>query len=360
MRFGALNAQIDGFWVVAHDSGELAAAVTEYDITGLAGDTDQEYRLIARFVSNGTAVDYRLTMNNTGSGNYGWQLMRGYDTSTQASRATAQDSISLIGSALESGEIEMADVHFFITSGLIKTGIALISGAITGTTIDEIKQKSFVFNSTSEVTSIKIACGAANGIGVGTRLILLKKVHATDGMKLGAARPNQLENAWERIYSKTLTAAVTSVTIPNLEGDTDQVYKIIVRAVNGYAGSTNVNLLINNDTGSNYGYQVLAGEEATVSASRSTTGTLMALAAMTTAIGNLSLATALIYAKSGYVRTVINDRSKGIDGTTISSITLWGQVWNNSADEVVSINFVANQTNGIGVGTQIELYRLNL
>jgi len=359
MRFGTLNAQIDGFWVVAHDSGELAAATDSYDITGLAGDTDQEYRLIARFVSNGSSVDYRLTMNNTGSGNYGWQLIRGYDSSYQASRATAQDSISLIGSALESGEIEMADVHFFVTSGLIKTANALIAGAIAGTTVDEIKQKSFVFNSTSEVTSIKIACGAANGIGVGTRFILLKKVHASDGMKLGAARPNQLENAWERIYSKTLTAAATSLVISNLEGDTDCVYRLVLKQVNGYAGVASVLVSLNSDTGVNYGFQMLYGQNTTVGASRNNNLTGIGVS-YTNGISELCLSDSLIYAKSGYERTALISKNVDVNGTAITQIELRGESWNNTTDEVTSLLLTATNANGLGIGTTIELYRLNL
>ena len=65
----------------------------------------------------------------------------------------------------------------------------------------------------------------------------------------------------------------------------------------------------------------------------------------------------LISAKSGYVRTAINEHTDSIVTTTVGRMYLRGQSWNNTADEITSLVVLANQANGLGVGTQITLWR---
>lgn len=161
---------------------------------------------------------------------------------------------------------------------------------------------------------------------------------------------------WKQIYTHTVTgAAETSITIPNLHGDVDIEYKLEARIVNGYAGTISVILRPNNvSTAANYGLQNLAGSSTTASAGRATqTGWYLSTGIEQSRIGQASIT---IQAKSGYVRTAIAELNENITGTTIDAIKLRGQSWNNTADEITSLVILADQTGGLGIGSQITLW----
>jgi hypothetical protein len=164
-------------------------------------------------------------------------------------------------------------------------------------------------------------------------------------------------DTWERIFDTTLVAAATSVTISGLHGDTDEEYELEARIVNGYNGAASYLVRCNNDTGSNYGSQNLAGENSTVSASRDSGALTSWFFGYGSALNNLNQSEMLISAKSGYVRTAINEHTDSIVTTTVGRMYLRGQSWNNTADEITSLVVLANQANGLGVGTQITLWR---
>ncbi len=356
MRFGTLDANIDGFWVVAHDSGELAVDTTTYSITGLDGDTDIEYQLIVRYVQPGD-VNLLLNFNGDTGANYGKQFMYGRDTATAAIRFTGQGNIRITQSVSgASGYLAFSNSHIFAKSGKERTLLNHNAASITGTTIYNVEKSASVWNNTADnLVSMQFSQGSGD-IKAGSRFILLKKVHASDGMKLGAARPNKLENAWERIYNKTLNSIASSVSIKDLEGDTDCIYRLVFRPVD-YNTVGNYYLTFNGDTGSNYGWQYLYGSNASVAAARGS-GTAFAINS-TAATNRVGLTDILIYAKSGHQRTCLMEMNRDVNGTTISEIWLEGQTWNNSASEITSIT-ITTQADQMNVGTTIELYRLNL
>jgi hypothetical protein len=158
---------------------------------------------------------------------------------------------------------------------------------------------------------------------------------------------------WKQIYTHTVTgAAETSITIPDLHGDVDIEYKLEARIVNGYNGAVSYYIKPNNDTGANYGYQDLSGNNTTAAASRTTTGIRITYIS---ALNNLGMTNATIQAKSGYVRTAIIENILDLTGTTVNYVTLYGSSWNNTADEITSLVVLADQTGGLGIGTVITL-----
>jgi hypothetical protein len=148
----------------------------------------------------------------------------------------------------------------------------------------------------------------------------------------------------------------TSLTISDLDGNTDEEYRLIIRVVNGYTGNITVNLRPNNDTGTNYGYQYLYAENADAFAGRSTS-TSMRLNMSNNDVRYLGMCEVILYAKSGYVRTLIDTETSNINATTVGVVALWGHVWNNTADNITSLVIYSSGTNGLGVGTVIELYK---
>ena len=162
---------------------------------------------------------------------------------------------------------------------------------------------------------------------------------------------------FQKIYQTTLAAAATSVTISGLDGNTDVLYEVRARVITGAGGGGNEQVRPNNDAvDGNYGYQTLTGTNTTVGAARSTlTGMIFADG---NSAGDVSFATMLLYAKSGYVRTSITQATNRIAATTVTNIKLIGNSWNNTADNITSIVIPTAAANGLGIGTVIELWAL--
>ena len=148
----------------------------------------------------------------------------------------------------------------------------------------------------------------------------------------------------------------TSVTISGLNGDVDEEYELRCRFVCG-ANSDYFGATFNNDGASNhYGFQRLMGSSSSASAAGSANSYIALDHIDTVSIGQLSMVDMKIYAKSGFQRTMMNTDSFVIAGTSITDIIQVGQTWINTTDNITSMQVYAGQTNGLGVGTSIQLY----
>lgn len=158
-------------------------------------------------------------------------------------------------------------------------------------------------------------------------------------------------------WMKISNDGYTSVTISGLDGNVDEEYRALVKAVVG-APSTSIYIRPNNDsTTANYGAQWLRGSNTTLQAYRQTTGIgfyCHPWSGMNT--GDFNLSDTLIYAKSGYMRTALTHAMAG-SGTTINDVSLIDGLWTNTADNITSIVIVSDTTNGLGAGTSIEVWK---
>ena len=359
MRAGIIDSEVNDIWQVAHDSGTDIDGDSSYTITGLDGNADIEYRLITYYVQSIDSL-LTLTFNSDTGANYGTQYIFGTNTTPSSLRYTGHPNLRVNQSVSgSSGTICFGDTHIFAKSGEIRTALNINAGSISGTTVPRITKNGFVWNNSADNITQMVLAASSGTMLSGTRLILLKKVH-NDGMKTGTLTPNKIKGAWERIYDSTLSSAATSVTISDLEGDTDCLYRLVTRGISGYAGSAFIQIQPNADaTTSNYGYQSLRGDSTTASAARATTYDGI-LCGYSTAITRLFFSDVLLYAKSGYERTALSNIVNNITGTTVLQINLTGGVWDNTADEITSLRLISSQADGLGIGTHLELYRLNL
>jgi hypothetical protein len=153
------------------------------------------------------------------------------------------------------------------------------------------------------------------------------------------------------------TSRGTSLTISNLDGNTDEEYQLICKIINNNnSQSMGYYLRPNNDTGSNYGQQYIEGISTTPSAARQTTNNAFEIG-YDNGINKINFAKLYLYAKSGYLRIIIHQYSENIVTTTVGNVNLSGQVWNNTVDNITSLVLFGSATNGLGVGTVIELWR---
>jgi len=366
MKIGTIESPtiIDGTWQVIHDSGELASAVTDYDITDLDGDTDIEYKLIVRQVVGGANGTLSFRFNNDTSTIYGYQEFKGIGSNATTTQGTTSiNRFYMSYNANSVGDIIFGEAHIYAKQGYIRTALTKWVGKISGTTVGECGMDGCVYNKTdSNITSIQVLGSVASGLGVGTRIILMRKVTA-DGLKTGDLEvQGKVYGVWQEVSRKEVTgSAIDSHAFTDLDGDTDVLYRLVIRGVNNYDGACTTVFQFNDDTANNYGYQQLYATNTTVTAANYTSkynfsGGLV----FGSDLNDLYQASFLIYAKSGYVRSVIMEGSSAIMGTTVGYTALVGASWNNTANEIISLKVSNTEATGLGVGTVIILERLNL
>lgn len=162
-----------------------------------------------------------------------------------------------------------------------------------------------------------------------------------------------------KCYETTLTGAATSVSITGLNGNVDVEYILIGRMVSMGVNST-FKIAINNDTTtSHYGLQRLTGSNSTISAVRDTDSDYLVWMCLQggSNLGDVAMGAIRIYAKSGYVRTTLNEDVSNINGTTITYLTLGGFSWNDTSTNITSLVISGDGTGNIGIGTYIALYK---
>jgi len=153
--------------------------------------------------------------------------------------------------------------------------------------------------------------------------------------------------------------ARTSLVIPDLDGDTDEEYELTVRQIGGSSTATNFLLTFNGDTAANYGSRSCRGYNATtLDSSGVTNQNYVQFPQVTnTDINTIMFGRVIIYAKKGYSRLVFGTIIDKTSATTISALSIFGQSWNNTADNITKITLAANQTNGLGIGTYVCLMK---
>lgn len=147
--------------------------------------------------------------------------------------------------------------------------------------------------------------------------------------------------------------ATTSLTISGLDGDTAQEYILICRFIAG-AATTQYYLRPNNDSGNNYGRHYLTGDGSAVYGYRWTATNFMELG-YALAANNLSFSETKFCAKSGYIRTALSTIARTVSGATVAEAIKFGQVWNNTADNITNLVIKSDTNNGISVGSHILL-----
>jgi len=141
-----------------------------------------------------------------------------------------------------------------------------------------------------------------------------------------------------------------AVVVSGLDGDTHEIYIVILKLVNPTGDYVDYGLQVNGDTGTNYDYAgewygAAGGSHWESGADRIWFGSCVA--------GGVAVYKLVVYAKSGIERLV---ESNGVD--TEPTVHEHTGMWKNTVDNLTRIDIIANVAGGIGAGSKILVYAL--
>ncbi len=151
--------------------------VTSLTISGLTGNTDEEYILRTRIIGGNTTSNVLLLRPNNDSGNnYGCQFLYGENTTVSVSRSI-DSGIRLYASGNALNNLGFCSTIIYAKSGYIRTAIGKMSDKISGTTVIGVQLLGSSWNNTAdEITSLVVISGQNGGIGAGSFIELFKLV----------------------------------------------------------------------------------------------------------------------------------------------------------------------------------------
>jgi len=163
---------------------------------------------------------------------------------------------------------------------------------------------------------------------------------------------------WQLIEEVELTSRQDSYTFSGLDGDTDKEYLLVVRIVGAdYGGWKRLGVRFNGDAATHYDERQGARSYSSscyCSRGWQSLGTFARLPG-----GNmLCMAEMHIWAKSGYPRTMISHCNvvQVSDQTIICAGTFFSD-WTNTTDNITSITVCSDQSNQLGAGSVLQLWK---
>lgn len=183
MKLGSIYPQGEfkaDCWVKVFETTITGSAANSVDITGLNGDTDDKYLILA-FIKNDDTSDvnsYRLQFNNDTGNNYGYQYLHARGSSELGSRRTEVSAI-LSGTSGDADNDDRLCMARMLVHARSETNrivqVQSLGRAGDGTAMDRYSIITGVWdNNTDELTSMKLIADNNNGYGVGTHVVVYK------------------------------------------------------------------------------------------------------------------------------------------------------------------------------------------
>ena len=356
MQFGNLEGLVNGTeQVVGYTS--LAASASSISITGLNGDEDGWYTVIARqvYATSNSTLNMYFDADSTAA-NYGYRGITVNNTTVANINSTA--STTRLCSVTTTTTIGFSVLRLYAKSGAVRLMNGINVCDISGTIVTQIETIGSVYAPSSSNIGTMVFQPSAGHLGIGTEIIVLKSNNFTGGTPTGTINTPYIKGAWVRVGSQVLTGTASTVTFSGLDGDRDVIY-YYTHSIKAKTATYSGKIQFNADVGTNYGGQYLQAANTTIAGLRRTGYEWIPMSYNGATTGQLDQASVLIFAKKGFVRPTIMWNAEGIATTTVTGINVLGGVW-NSADNITSIKIDprAGAACDFEVGSQFDLYAL--
>jgi hypothetical protein len=173
------NGWVDDFRITKGKALWTAAFTPPLQTTALInGETDEEYKLKAMIINDDVGVASRwLNLNNDTAGNYGRQELMGSAAVVSAWRGTGETRMYIEDGSSNTDSLLISQVLIHAKSGYARTHVCTNADRISGSSVNQVALNGSVWNNSSgHVASILVNGGATNGLGLGTKLLLYRKV----------------------------------------------------------------------------------------------------------------------------------------------------------------------------------------
>lgn len=218
------------------------------------------------------------------------------------------------------------------------------SGNLANCTFPTLNQNTTGYASALKSATTTIDVAAATAPSAGQVLTATDSTHAT--WQAGGG------GGWTLVSNATFTG---DTTISSLDGDTDKIYKLIIRI--SKATTAYVRLQFNADTGSNYKYSYFYGGDATTTSGvgSTTSGSYISLSS-NGYDATEEFIEVLIHAKSGAVRMVKAHNTNYAATPDFCSDIING-IWTNTASNMTSLTIVKGGSSTFS--GEYWLYKIN-
>lgn len=323
---------------------EVPAATTNVVLSDLNIKKDDEYLLVSDIVCGSSDSAIYLTFNNNNTlTNYYEQELVATGTSLFLSRPN-NPRFSTANTSRKS--LSIANIK--LTNNNYCTFQSKVANQYDGS--NTIRLEQYYGTSTFQTTkidSLKITSSAANGLGAGSRFELYKLYEEP------LVEPDP--DTYELLAEITVYSPTTQIDIPvNITKD-DEV--LLSCTIKNDASGTNRNywLFVNNDTtATNYWTQYLNGSGSSIGAARFNAVTWL------DTNNTAQVLTKIKISNNDRVVFQTNVASHGI-GANASGIrnNNWNTINTTTISTITSVQIVSQVANAIGVGSKIQLFKVN-
>lgn len=329
------SSSIGGEWELV-ERWIPTTASTSYTFSGLNGDRDRRYKIKAKLYGAGTSYIFVKINNDSGTNQYVQRYIYGGPTDAVITSVQGNDGDSFIyASETENTKVSKMEMEIDCGSGMVRPFFIKSMCQKTTSNLTTFNMDGFWKNDVDNLTTIGLSTSTGTAlIGVGSYVELWR-----------LKQNNQISSGeWSLVERWEPTVASTSYTFSGLNGNRDRRYKVNVQYVPAN-GKTGIYMKINNDSTTNIYHTVFSQS----GGSGDILQNVIDVANLNTdAIGCQEMQ---IWAKSGTYRKIL--AVKAAEPCGISS-----SAWKNTTDNITSLVFEGD-TLGIGVGTCIELWKLN-
>jgi len=158
-----------------------------------------------------------------------------------------------------------------------------------------------------------------------------------------------------KIADVVVSTAKSSHTFADLNGDVDKRYIVKTRVINDLGVASVLFIRPNNDTGNNYSRQLIDANVSTISAAQAPAISDVAIA-KTEGDTLVAFGKATIDARTGTDRAISAHRFSEASTDQAGKTLIIDYLWHDDDSNITSIELTASQTNGIGVGSILELW----